>query len=212
DGQGRPPRESRPGPFWTGQECRRRDYPRLHKSRRPGQGTRARPGTGSRGDHDGGRGQRPERPGYRARRQVRRRVRGRGRPRWRSPRAGGGEAGPVRHRRRTSRGRGRSWRRRSRGGAVVVKGEPVLELDGVTKVYGEEPPVPALGGVSGSVRRGGLVAIVGRSGSGKSTLLHIVGTLERPTSGVVRIGDVDAAQLDDRDLSRLRACEIGFVF
>jgi len=88
----------------------------------------------------------------------------------------------------------------------------VLELDGVSKVYGAEPPVAALRGVSFAVRRGELVAIVGPSGSGKSTLLHIIGTLERPTSGVVRIGDVDAAQLDDRDLSRLRACEIGFVF
>jgi putative ABC transport system ATP-binding protein len=88
----------------------------------------------------------------------------------------------------------------------------VLELDGVTKVYGEQPPVPALRGVSFSVQRGELVAIVGPSGSGKSTLLHIMGTLERPTSGVVRVGGVDAAQLDDRKLSRLRAREIGFVF
>ena len=90
--------------------------------------------------------------------------------------------------------------------------DAVLELDGVTKVYGEQPPVAALRGVSFSVRRGELVAIVGPSGSGKSTLLHIMGTLERPTGGVVRIGGVDAAQLDDRELSRLRARQIGFVF
>ena len=89
---------------------------------------------------------------------------------------------------------------------------PVLELAGVTKVYGDDPPVPALRGVSFSVRRGELVAIVGPSGSGKTTLLHIVGTLERPSSGVVRIGDVDAARLDDRELSQLRARNIGFVF
>jgi putative ABC transport system ATP-binding protein len=89
---------------------------------------------------------------------------------------------------------------------------PVLELDGVTKVYGEDPPVPALRGVSFSVRPAELVAIVGPSGSGKSTLLHVIGTLERPTSGVVRIGGIDAAQLDDRALSQLRAREIGFVF
>ncbi len=89
---------------------------------------------------------------------------------------------------------------------------PVLELDGVTKVYGEDPPVPALRGVSFSVRQGELVAIVGPSGSGKSTLLHVIGTLERPSSGIVRIGGVDAAQLADRELSRLRAREIGFVF
>jgi putative ABC transport system ATP-binding protein len=88
----------------------------------------------------------------------------------------------------------------------------VLELASVTKVYGEQPPVAALRGVSFSVQRGELVAIVGPSGSGKSTLLHVMGTLERPTSGVIRIGGVDAAQLDDRALSRLRAQRIGFVF
>jgi putative ABC transport system ATP-binding protein len=93
-----------------------------------------------------------------------------------------------------------------------VSGESVLELDEVTKVYGEQPPVAALRGVSFSVQRGELVAIVGPSGSGKSTLLHIMGTLERPSSGVVRISGVDAAQLDDHALSQLRARRIGFVF
>ncbi len=82
----------------------------------------------------------------------------------------------------------------------------------MTKVYGEQPPVHALRGVSFSVREGELLAIVGPSGSGKSTLLHVMGTLEPPTAGVVRIGGVDAAGLDDRALSRLRAREIGFVF
>jgi putative ABC transport system ATP-binding protein len=90
--------------------------------------------------------------------------------------------------------------------------DTVLELDGVTKVYGEQPPVAALRGVSFSVQRGELLAIVGPSGSGKSTLLHIMGTLERPTAGVIRIGGVDAAQLADRELSKLRAQQIGFVF
>jgi putative ABC transport system ATP-binding protein len=93
-----------------------------------------------------------------------------------------------------------------------VSGERVLELDGVTKVYGEQPPVVALDDVSFSVRRGELVAIVGPSGSGKSTLLHVMGTLERPSGGVLRIDGVDAAELDDRELSRLRARGIGFVF
>jgi len=90
--------------------------------------------------------------------------------------------------------------------------DAVLELDDVTKVYGEEPPVFALQGVSFTVGRGELVAIVGPSGSGKSTLLHVMGTLERPTGGVVRIGGVDVPRLSDRELSMLRAREIGFVF
>ncbi|HEV2929743.1 MAG TPA: ATP-binding cassette domain-containing protein [Propionibacteriaceae bacterium] len=82
----------------------------------------------------------------------------------------------------------------------------------MTKVYGEQPPVAALRGVSFSVQQGELVAIVGPSGSGKSTLLHVMGTLEPPSSGVVRIAGVDAARLIDRELSLLRAREIGFVF
>jgi putative ABC transport system ATP-binding protein len=90
--------------------------------------------------------------------------------------------------------------------------EPVLELDAVSKVYGGQPPVPALRAVSFSVQRGELAAIAGPSGSGKSTLLHVMGTLERPSGGVVRIGGVDAARLRDRELSQLRAREIGFVF
>jgi putative ABC transport system ATP-binding protein len=93
-----------------------------------------------------------------------------------------------------------------------MNGETVLELEGVTRVYGEQPPVAALRGVTFSVGRGELVAIVGPSGSGKSTLLHVMGTLERPSSGVVRIGGVDVARLSDRELSLLRAREIGFVF
>lgn len=88
----------------------------------------------------------------------------------------------------------------------------VLGLEGVSKVYGEQPPVHALRDVSFSVRRGELVAIVGPSGSGKSTLLHVMGTLEQPSSGTVSINGVEASSLDDRALSLLRAREIGFVF
>jgi putative ABC transport system ATP-binding protein len=88
----------------------------------------------------------------------------------------------------------------------------VLELDAVTKTYGTEPPVSALDGVSFSVQEGELVAIVGPSGSGKSTLLHLMGTLDRPSSGIVRITGLDTAQLSDRELATLRATRIGFVF
>ncbi|MGC5028625.1 ABC transporter ATP-binding protein [Micromonospora sp. DT229] len=72
--------------------------------------------------------------------------------------------------------------------------------------------VTALAGVSLDVGDGELVAIVGPSGSGKSTLLNIIGTLDRPTSGSVRIAGRDVASLSDRELSALRAREIGFVF
>jgi putative ABC transport system ATP-binding protein len=90
--------------------------------------------------------------------------------------------------------------------------DPVLELDAVTKTYPAVPPVLALAGVSFTVRRGELVAIVGPSGSGKSTLLHVMGTLERPSSGSVRIAGVNIAGLTDRELSIVRATRIGFVF
>ena len=88
----------------------------------------------------------------------------------------------------------------------------VLELHEVTKTYGSDPPVPALRGVSLTIGQGELVAIVGPSGSGKTTLLHIIGTLDRPSSGTVRIDGVDIAGLDDRQLAALRARSIGFVF
>jgi putative ABC transport system ATP-binding protein len=96
----------------------------------------------------------------------------------------------------------------------VIEGgpPPVLELDQVAKTYGRRPPVAALRGVSLAVEGGEFVAIVGPSGSGKTTLLHIIGTLERPTSGTVRIAGIDAGGLDDAQLAALRARSIGFVF
>jgi putative ABC transport system ATP-binding protein len=88
----------------------------------------------------------------------------------------------------------------------------VLELDAVTKTYGSDPPVPALQGVSFSIRAGELAAIIGPSGSGKSTLLHLMGTLERPSSGRVSVTGLDAAEMSDRELAAVRATRIGFVF
>ena len=88
----------------------------------------------------------------------------------------------------------------------------VLELDWVTKTYPSEPPVQALRGVSLVVHEGELVAVVGPSGSGKTTLLHLVGTLDRPSSGTVRVTGLDVAKLSDRELAALRATRIGFVF
>jgi putative ABC transport system ATP-binding protein len=88
----------------------------------------------------------------------------------------------------------------------------VIELQGVGKEYPGTPPVVALRDVDLSIEEGELAALVGPSGSGKSTLLHIIGTLDRPTSGSVRIAGHEVATLSDRRLSMLRADEIGFVF
>jgi putative ABC transport system ATP-binding protein len=88
----------------------------------------------------------------------------------------------------------------------------VLELESVIKIYSSQPPVTALRGVSFTVRQGELVAIVGPSGSGKTTLLQLMGTLDRPTSGIVRLTGIDVATMDDRDLAFLRATRTGFVF
>jgi len=87
--------------------------------------------------------------------------------------------------------------------------EPVLELAEVVKSYGE---VPVLHGVDLRIDPGELVAVVGPSGSGKSTLLHIMGTLERPSGGTVRINGTDVARLGDRQVADVRARDIGFVF
>jgi putative ABC transport system ATP-binding protein len=88
----------------------------------------------------------------------------------------------------------------------------VAELHGVTKRYAGTPPVEALVDVHLRIDGGELIGIVGPSGSGKSTLLHILGTLDRPTEGTVRIAGHDVATMSDRDLSALRAWRIGFVF
>jgi putative ABC transport system ATP-binding protein len=89
---------------------------------------------------------------------------------------------------------------------------PVLELENVSKEYPGSPPVRVLVEVSLAVRAGELTAIVGPSGSGKSTLLHLMGTLDRPTAGTVRVTGIDVARMTDRELSALRASRIGFVF
>ncbi len=192
-------------------------------------------------DPDGPRGDRPARPGARHGvdhdRQRRERT---GRPRqraacagewWlrpradrgrRGPPADGRQPGPVRRPGRPRPGDRSRHRRRSanrgaeRMSAVVSTGMPipmtVLELEDVSKAYPAEPPVVALAGVSFAVCQGELVAIVGPSGSGKSTLLHLMGTLDRPTSGAVRVTGLDAARMSDGELSALRATRIGFVF
>lgn len=87
----------------------------------------------------------------------------------------------------------------------------ILELTDVHRSFGS-PPVHACNGVSLSVDEGEFVAIVGPSGSGKSTLLNMIGTLDRPTSGSVRIDGTDVSSLRDTELSGVRSSLIGFVF
>ena len=89
---------------------------------------------------------------------------------------------------------------------------PVLELVDTVKEYPGSPPVRALDGVTFAVAQGEMAAVVGPSGSGKSTLLHLIGALDRPSAGVVRVAGADLGRLSDRALSALRAWRIGFVF
>src|SRR6204780_2019902 len=102
-----------------------------------------------------------------------------------------------------------SWCRPREQGRPV---NAVVELERVTKESPGSPPVRALDEVSVTVAAGELAALVGPSGSGKTTLLHLMGSLDRPSSGSVRITGFDVARLSDRELAALRATRIGFVF
>lgn len=89
---------------------------------------------------------------------------------------------------------------------------PLIRAENLSKVYGEGHRVEVLTNLTLEVHSGEKVAIVGHSGVGKSTLLHLLGALDRPTSGRIAFGDTDLLSLNDRDLARFRNREIGFVF
>jgi len=89
---------------------------------------------------------------------------------------------------------------------------PLLELESVSRVYGEGIPVYALREVSLRIFPGDYISIVGPSGSGKSTMLGLLGILDLPTSGTVSVAGTDVSALDDATRSRLRGESIGFVF
>jgi ABC-type lipoprotein export system ATPase subunit len=89
---------------------------------------------------------------------------------------------------------------------------PVVELRGVGRTYGSDPPVEALRGVDLTIHRGDWVAIVGPSGSGKSTLLNILGCLDHPTAGTYLIDGLDVSRLSEGERTAVRARSIGFVF
>jgi lipoprotein-releasing system ATP-binding protein len=89
----------------------------------------------------------------------------------------------------------------------------VLDVTGVSKHYeGPSGRVTVLAGVDLRLEAGGSLSIVGPSGSGKSTLLHVVGALDPPSAGTVRLGGIDPYSLDDRGLAAFRNREVGFVF
>ena len=91
--------------------------------------------------------------------------------------------------------------------------EPLIELEDVSKLYPSgDGALVALDRVSLTIRRGEYVAIMGQSGSGKSTLMNLIGCLDRPTSGILRIAGRDVAELDSDELAELRRNVFGFVF
>ena len=95
----------------------------------------------------------------------------------------------------------------------MSEADAVLVVRGLSKAYGAGPArVEALRGLDLTLRRGEFVAVSGASGSGKSTLLQLMGTLDRPGSGTVRVTGLDVARMTDRQVSALRAARIGFVF
>ena len=89
---------------------------------------------------------------------------------------------------------------------------PVIELRGVSRTFGSSPPVEALRGVDLVVERDDSVSVMGPSGSGKSTLLHIIGCLDRQTSGSYLVDGIDVASLDEDGRAALRGQRIGLVF
>ncbi len=89
---------------------------------------------------------------------------------------------------------------------------PALELRSATKSYLGTPPVLALDGVSLTVEPGEMLGVVGPSGCGKSTMLHMMGTLDRPSSGTVLVDGLDTSELSERNLSAIRGRKLGFVF
>lgn len=89
---------------------------------------------------------------------------------------------------------------------------PLIRLEGVTRTFAGPPPLRALRGVSLAVPAGGYAAVVGPSGSGKSTLLHILGLLDRPSSGRYLLGGTDVGVLREAYRTGLRGTTIGFVF
>src|ERR1035437_741364 len=94
----------------------------------------------------------------------------------------------------------------------MVFGGSVISVNGVSKTFDGKRQVTALEQIDLQVARGEMLSIVGASGSGKSTLLNLIGGLDRPSAGEIRIDGQNIASLSDADLTRLRRDKIGFIF
>jgi putative ABC transport system ATP-binding protein len=204
--QGRDRRDGGHNRAWQRQHTLVHHHRGDRRDRRPEQTRRPRRESRRRDLHRAAAGQCTDRAGLRTARAGRGRVRRRGRRGWQLA----DRTGRDWHLRQWPGGDQRQWdhRRHGRGGAQVTG--HLITLDAVSRVY--PGGVTALRGVSMSVGYGELLAVVGPSGSGKSTMLHLMGTLDRPSGGVVRIDGHDVAELSDRQVSALRAARIGFVF
>jgi len=93
---------------------------------------------------------------------------------------------------------------------MIEKNEVIIDIQNVTRVYGDGVGIRALDGVNLQVHKGELLTVMGPSGSGKSTLLNVIGALDLPTSGKVIINGQDLAEIKDKD--RFRSSAVGFVF
>jgi lipoprotein-releasing system ATP-binding protein len=90
--------------------------------------------------------------------------------------------------------------------------EMIIQIRDLTRIYGDGVEIRALDGVDLDIEPGEFLAIVGPSGSGKSTLLHQIGILDTPTSGTILLNGVDITKMSDRERSRMRNEELGFIF
>jgi len=95
---------------------------------------------------------------------------------------------------------------------MQAKGEIVLKMEKVSKVYEGDPPFKALDDIDLEIRSGEVISVIGPSGSGKSTLLHLLGCLDKPTSGEIFIDGKAVSKMNDDQLATVRRETIGFVF
>ncbi len=98
------------------------------------------------------------------------------------------------------------WRR------FTVSDKHIIQIKNLTKIFGDGVEIKALDGVDLDIKRGEFMSIIGPSGSGKSTLLNQIGILDTPTSGTILLNGVDVTKMSDKERSRTRNRELGFIF